>query len=104
MTARTRASIEDQVRLCRIHAERGCWEVVEIHSDAAITGAIRQRSGYRALLEGMCAGRFEVVLAESLDRISRDQEHVAAFYKQAEFHDVAVLTAAEGEIGMLTSG
>jgi DNA invertase Pin-like site-specific DNA recombinase len=78
--------------------------VTEVHSDAAISGAVRQRPGYRALLESMRAGRVEVVLAESLDRISRDQEHVAAFYKHAEFYDVRVVTASEGEIGMLQVG
>ncbi|MGK7864669.1 recombinase family protein [Falsiroseomonas sp. E2-1-a4] len=97
-------SIADQIRLCRTYAERQGWRVVEVHSDAAVSGAIRERPGYRALLDGMRAGRFEVVLAESLDRISRDQEHTAAFYKQAEFHDVVMFTVGEGKISPLHIG
>lgn len=30
----------------------------------------------------MREGRFDLVLAEALDRLSRDQEHVAGLYKQ----------------------
>ncbi len=33
------ASIEDQLRLCREHAEREGWQIVENYTDAAISGA-----------------------------------------------------------------
>ena len=45
-----------------------------------------------------------MVVAESLDRLSRDQEHVAALYKQLSFHGVLVLTIAEGQITELHVG
>ena len=50
------------------------------------------------------SGRFEVVLSESLDRISRDQEHIAGFYKEARFSGVQIITHAEGEISELHIG
>ena len=36
--------------------------------------------------------------------ISRDQEHIAAFYKQTRFAGVRVVTVAEGEITELHIG
>ena len=43
-------------------------------------------------------------MAESLDRLSRDQEHVAALYKQLSFQGVLLLTIGEGEISELHVG
>jgi len=43
-------------------------------------------------------------VAESLDRLSRDQEHVAALYKQLSFQGVLLLTIGEGEISELHVG
>ncbi len=44
------------------------------------------------------------MLAEALDRISRDQEHIAGFYKQLTFAGVRVVTLAEGDISELHIG
>jgi site-specific DNA recombinase len=44
------------------------------------------------------------VVAEALDRLSRDQEHVAALFKQLSFAGVKIVTLAEGEIGALHVG
>ena len=44
------------------------------------------------------------MLAENLDRFSRDQEQIAAFYKQATFAGVQIVTLAEGEINELHIG
>ena len=48
--------------------------------------------------------RFDMIVAESLDRFSRDQEHIAAFYKQMTFAGVSIVTLAEGEITELHVG
>ncbi len=71
------ASIEDQLRLCRLHAERQGWTIVDSYQDRAVSGASLIRTGIQALLGDALRGRFDVVLAEALDRISRDQEDVA---------------------------
>ena len=98
------ASIEDQLRICRVRAEREGWTVVEVFADAAISGATTLRPGFQALLTAMRAGQLDLVLAESLDRFSRDQEHIAGFYKQARFAGVQVVTLAEGEVSELHIG
>ena len=49
-------------------------------------------------------GVFDIVYAEALDRISRDQEDVAGFFKRMRFADVKIITLAEGEITELHVG
>jgi DNA invertase Pin-like site-specific DNA recombinase len=97
-------SIEDQVRVCRARAEREGWTVVQVFSDAAISGATFIRPGIQALMQAIRAGSIDLVLTESLDRISRDQEHIAAFYKQASFARVRIVTLAEGDVSELQIG
>jgi site-specific DNA recombinase len=50
------------------------------------------RPGLQALMADALADRFTVLLAEALDRLSRDQADVAAIYKRLSFADVRMLT------------
>jgi DNA invertase Pin-like site-specific DNA recombinase len=75
------ASIDDQVRLCRERALAAGHEIVEVFSDYAISASnLRTRPGMLALMDAARARDFNVVIAEALDRISRDQEDVAAIF------------------------
>jgi DNA invertase Pin-like site-specific DNA recombinase len=98
------ASIDDQIRICRVRAEREGWQVGEIFSDHAISGATLLRPGYQALLAHLRGTNCDIVLAESLDRFSRDQEHIAAFYKQVSFAGARIFTPSEGEVSELHIG
>jgi DNA invertase Pin-like site-specific DNA recombinase len=98
------ASIEDQVRLCRGLVEREGWSVVETFTDFAMSGSSALRPGYQALLAAVRAGQVDVVVSESLDRLSRDQEHVAALHKQTRFAGVRIVTLSEGEVSELHVG
>jgi site-specific DNA recombinase len=48
--------------------------------------------------------RFDVVLAEALDRFSRDQEDTAGLFKRLTFAGVNIVTIAEGDITHLHVG
>jgi DNA invertase Pin-like site-specific DNA recombinase len=98
------ASIEDQLRQCRERAAREGWTVVDSYSDRAISGASLIRSGIQSLLADAQAGRFDMVLSEALDRISRDQEDVAGVFKRLRFAGVTIFTLSEGEINELHVG
>ncbi|TBN12846.1 recombinase family protein [Agrobacterium cavarae] len=99
------ASIEDQLRICREQAKREKWKIVGTYKDAGISGAsMILRPGIQALLQDAQAGQFDIVLAEALDRISRDQADVATFYKHLKFADVPIVTLSEGEISELHVG
>ena len=98
------ASIEDQVRQCRARIEQEQWQLGEVYSDHAISGATTLRPGYQKMLEDARAGRFDVLVAEALDRLSRDQENIAGLFKQLCFAGVRLVTLSEGEIGELHVG
>lgn len=99
------ASIADQHRLCRERAEREGWQVVGSYEDAAISGASTiLRPGIQALLADAQAGKFDMVVAEALDRVSRDQADVATLFKHLQFARVPLVTLAEGEISELHVG
>ena len=99
-----KASIEDQIRQCQVYAEHQRWRLTNTYTDHAISGTSLLRPGYQKLLEDARSGLFEVVVAEALDRLSRDQEHVASLFKNLSFADVRLVTLAEGEIGELHVG
>jgi DNA invertase Pin-like site-specific DNA recombinase len=98
------ASIEDQVRQCRARIEQEQWQLGEVYSDHAISGATTLRPGYQKMLEDARASRFDVLVAEALDRLSRDQENIAGLFKQLCFAGVRLVTLSEGEIGELHVG
>jgi DNA invertase Pin-like site-specific DNA recombinase len=99
------ASIADQQRICRERATREGWQLVGDYEDAAISGAsMILRPGIQALLADAQAGKFDIVLAEALDRVSRDQADVATLYKHLQFARVPLVTLAEGEISELHVG
>ena len=82
------ASIEDQVRVCRERAASDGHQIIEVFSDRAISGGhLHNRPGMLKLLERARAGQFDVVLAESLDRLSRDQEDIAARLSNLKYGD-----------------
>ncbi|MFC3061665.1 recombinase family protein [Paenirhodobacter populi] len=99
------ASIEDQFRLCREHAGRERWQIVGSYEDAAISGASTiLRPGIQRLMSDAQQGEFNILLAEALDRISRDQADVATLFKHLKFAGVTIVTLAEGEVTELHVG
>ncbi|MBK9584837.1 MAG: recombinase family protein [Alphaproteobacteria bacterium] len=97
-------SIEDQVRLCTERAKAEGWTITECYSDAGLSGASLMRPGIQALIRDALSGNFDIVLAEALDRLSRDQEDIAGIYKRLQFAGVSMVTLSEGEISTLHIG
>ncbi|RVG06480.1 recombinase family protein [Sinorhizobium meliloti] len=98
------ASIEDQLRICRARAEREGWMIVDSYTDRAISGASLLRPGVQELIADGLKRRFDLILTESLDRLSRDQEDIAGFYKRMRFAGVSIVTLSEGEVSELHIG
>ena len=99
------SSIDDQLSICREQAARDGWQVVASYKDAAISGAsMTLRPGVQQLLEDARGYRFDIIMAEALDRVSRDQADVATLYKHLQFAGVTLVTLAEGEISELHVG
>ena len=55
-------------------------------------GASLLRPGIQSLMEDAGKGGFDMVFAEALDRLSRDQEDVAGIFKRLSFAGVKIVT------------
>ena len=98
-------SIDDQVALCRRHAEREGLRVAQVYSDRARSSAtLHGRRGIADLLDDARGGAFDVVIVESLDRISRDQADLATVYKRLAFQGIDIVTVNEGRANDLLLG
>jgi DNA invertase Pin-like site-specific DNA recombinase len=98
------ASIDDQVRICKERLGREGWRLHQVYSDREISGSNLLRAGVQSLMADAGRRHFSVVVAESLDRLSRDQEDIAALYKRLSFAGVKIFTLSEGEINELHIG
>ena len=70
-------SLEDQTRRCRQLAAKHGFNPDEgrIYSDAAVSGTAKgdaHREGYRQMLEDWMSGKFQVLFADELSRLSRE--------------------------------
>jgi len=100
----SQTSIEDQIRICRERIDRAGWTCLAAYADRAVSGASPLRADYQRLLEDARSNKFDIVVAESLDRLFRDQEFIAHLHKQLTFAGVKLLTLSEGEISELHIG
>ncbi len=99
------ASIDDQIRLCRERVERDGMNVTQVFTDYAISGGtLSNRPGMLSLMDAANRGEFDVVIAEALDRISRDQEDIAAIYKRLNYVGIKISTISEGDVNELHIG
>jgi site-specific DNA recombinase len=98
------ASIEDQNRICRERAAKEGWSIYNEYSDSGISAASLIRPGIQKLLRDALEGRFAIILTESLDRLSRDQEDIAHIFKRISFAGGRIVTLSEGDINELHIG
>jgi len=99
------ASVEDQERACREFGQSHGLEITATYSDKGISGAsLLQRPEAIELLAAARRREFDVVLCESLDRLSRNQRDIADIYQNLAFSDVKILTISEGEVSEMHIG
>jgi site-specific DNA recombinase len=91
-------SVEDQINLCRKHAERDDFLVItECYADRAKSGGgILHRDELNKLLAAAKRREFDVLILESLDRLSRDLADMAGIWKDLKFWGVEIRTVNEG--------
>jgi DNA invertase Pin-like site-specific DNA recombinase len=80
-------TVENQDRELQSVVERNGWTVVQIFTDAGISGAKGRdmRPGLDALLKGVARRQFDVVAAWSVDRLGRSLADLVALLQ--ELHD-----------------
>ena len=92
------ASIDDQTRVCRERANTLGLTVVVVHSDCAVSGAtpVARRPGANACVADALAGRFDVLLVESLDRLSRNLVEQETVIRRLEHRGIRIVGASDG--------
>lgn len=91
-------SIEDQLRACRERAAREGWTIAMVHADEGISGAtpVALRAGGKALLADALADRFDILIVEGLDRITRDLAEQERTVKRLEHRGIRLIGTADG--------
>ncbi|WP_237751485.1 recombinase family protein [Sphingobium sp. DC-2] len=99
-------SIEDQIAVCRERAEREGWQIIDIFTDYAISGAAGieegQRPGLNAMLARVESGGIDQVLAEATDRIARHQGDAFAIRERLNYAGARLFTLSDGEVDDIT--
>jgi site-specific DNA recombinase len=92
------SSIEDQLRKAHERAEREGWIIVARHADQGISGAmpVALRSGGKALLADALARRFDILILEGLDRLSREVGDTEAITKRLEHRGIRIIGTSDG--------
>jgi DNA invertase Pin-like site-specific DNA recombinase len=98
------ASIEDQIEVCRRYAELKGWAVVRTYEDRALSGASAARPGFQTMLTDAEHDVFDIVVAESLDRLGRRVADVSALFDDLSFRRIQLHTVATGEVSALLAG
>ena len=92
-------SLADQISLANSYIAARGLTLTGVYEDAAISGASTlNRAGIQRLLADAKAGRFDVVVTESLDRLSRSQADIAGLYEKLSFLGVRIETLADGHV------
>ena len=91
-------SISDQLIAARARAEIEGWPVVIEHGDEGVSGAVpvALRPGGKALLGDASSGRFEVLIVEGLDRLSRDMGEQDLVVKRLEYWGIRLIGTSDG--------
>src|SRR5215217_3402798 len=79
-------SLDTQEARCRSYAEHHGYQITDIYRDVFTGAQYRERPGLSALREQVRAGAVDVVLAYALDRLSRNQAHLAILAEEVEDH------------------
>lgn len=94
-------SVDDQIAFCREICAREGMTVAMTFEDRAISGASSvNRPGFLGMMRTANAGLFDVIVAESMDRLFRDQADYHTARKQLDFLGIKVHVAG-GRVGRL---
>jgi len=98
-------SVADQVALCREHAQRQRWTVVQVYADEAVSGAsLHGREALLRLVEDAERGYFDIILIEHIDRLARNAADTIRLREQMEFIGIEIHTCASGLVTEMHAG
>ena len=91
-------SVDDQITMCAERCHREGWVVVGSYFDRAVSGStpVAKRAGGSTLLAALMSGEADLLVIESLDRLSRDQVDQETIVRQLEFIGVRIVGICDG--------
>jgi site-specific DNA recombinase len=91
-------SIADQLREAEARVLREGWAIVARHADEGVSGSVpvALRAGGKALLADALASRFDVLVVEGLDRLSRELGEAEQLVKRLEHRGIRIVGTADG--------
>ena len=91
-------SIDDQLRGGRGRIEQEGWQLATVFKDEGISGStpLALRAGGKALLAAALAKRFEVLVVEGLDRLSREIGEAETIVKRLEHRGIRIIGTSDG--------
>lgn len=89
-------SIDDQVRNCSRFIDRDGFSLQRIFADRAISGSIRNRPEYQAMLKAANEREFEVLLIDDLSRLSRDDYEMKGVLRKLSWNGIRVVGVSDG--------
>lgn len=105
-TDKQESSCSDQIERCEKFCKVKQYAVCGIFFDEAVSGAmpLHNRKGISDLVNFLAAGKVDLIIAEDLSRLSRDQGDIAHFFKNITFLQSSIETIEEGPVSTLHIG
>lgn len=98
-------SVDDQFALCEAYVRKAGWRLSGRYADHAASGAsIHGRPDYQRLIGLALAGELDLIVAEDLDRLSRNLADIARLFETLTFAGVKIVTVADGEVSEMHIG
>ncbi|WP_069188688.1 recombinase family protein, partial [Candidatus Terasakiella magnetica] len=98
-------SIEDQLESCRRYIKSKGFDLVGTYEDAAVSGSsIHGRKGFQNLKADADNNKFDIVVAESVDRFARNLADVSSLNDEFNFLGIKLHTVSNGELSSLIIG
>lgn len=98
-------SCDDQIAYCEAWAERQVLFVVAASSDEAVSGASAiNRPRLAGMLRMAREKRFDVLVCEDLDRLSRKQADLHRIRDELTFLGIRIMTVSDGTVTAMHAG
>jgi len=88
-------SLETQVTKCTEYAESQNWHIVKVFQELHTGTEYRERKLLTEAREMIRNGEADILLVNSLDRLSRDQVHQAVLLEEIEHHNAKLVSVTE---------
>jgi site-specific DNA recombinase len=95
--------IDPQLAACGAYAVDAGYDVIGVFADGQHAASASDRSGFERVTETVAGGGVDVIIVESLDRLSRSLAELTIFFELCRKRRVQIEAPIEGKISSLNS-